>query len=186
VWVPSYGAVWGWRNFLQLCDVAVLLTVLGLWRGSALVLSSQAIGSLVINLFWTLDAGARLCLGRHLLGGTEYLWNPAVPLGVRLLSLFHLVLSPLHLVCLRQTGYDRRALGLQATVVAIALVISRVISTPGSNLNFVFRDPLFHRAWGPAPVHLALTYAALVALMLLPVHLALRRLFSPAPADNRR
>jgi hypothetical protein len=175
IWVPSYTAVWGWRNFFQLCDVTVFLTVLGLWRGSALLLSSQAVGSLVVNLLWALDAGARLVSGHHLVGGTEYMWNAAFPLAVRLLSLFHLALPALHIWALRRTGYDPRGFRFEIVVVALVFVASRVIALPNTNPNFVFVAPLLGHALGPAPVHVALVIATQVAVMMLPAHLLLRR-----------
>ena len=181
IWLPSYWAVWGWRNFLQLCDVTVFLTALGLWRGSALLLSSQATGSLVINTLWVFDVGARLLFGRHVVGGTEYMWNSAFPAWVRALSLFHVLMPGLHLWCLRRTGYDRRALRFEAVVVAAVFVAARLLAAPGSNPNFVFIAPLFHRAFGPAPVHVALVLATQIVVMMLPVHLALRRWLPPAP-----
>ena len=42
VWVPAYASFWGPRNFLLLCDVAVILTCAGLWLGSPLLLSSRS------------------------------------------------------------------------------------------------------------------------------------------------
>ena len=59
VWVPSYAFYWGWANFLHLCDVAVLLTCIGFARGDVLLLSSQAVSSLVGDLLWCLAAGRR-------------------------------------------------------------------------------------------------------------------------------
>jgi hypothetical protein len=31
VWLPAYFRVWGWANLLHLCDVAVILTFVGIW-----------------------------------------------------------------------------------------------------------------------------------------------------------
>ncbi len=93
VWGTSYAQVWGWANFLHLCDLAVILTCLGLWRGSSLLISMQAISSIVPALFWDMDFSWRLFSGKHLVGGTEYMWDPRFPLGVRLLSLFHVDLA---------------------------------------------------------------------------------------------
>jgi hypothetical protein len=177
VWAPSYAIVWGWRNFLQLCDVSVFLTCLGFWRGSPLLLSSQAIGSIVVDGIWALDAGARLFSGRHLIGGTEYMWDETQPLLVRLMSLFHVALPPLLVWSLRKTGYDRRGWVLQAAIAAVLLVASRTFGDSGKNLNFAFKDPFFHRAWGSAPQHLVLTWAVLVGAVFFPTHLGLRRLF---------
>src|SRR5712692_1999133 len=98
VWIPAYASVWGPRNFLHLCDVAVLLTCAGLWLGSPLLLSSQAVSSILADAVWAVDAGSRLFLGRHLFGGTEYLWDASFPLAVRLLALLHLAATLAFLV----------------------------------------------------------------------------------------
>jgi len=58
VWLPAYSRVWGWANLLHLCDVAVILTFVGIWLANPLLLSSQAVGSLAAGFFWILDAGA--------------------------------------------------------------------------------------------------------------------------------
>jgi hypothetical protein len=174
LWVPAYASVWGFSNFLHLCDVAVILTCVGLWSGSALLLSSQAVSSLLIDLLWDVDAGSRLFTGRHLIGGTEYLWDPGFPLAVRLLSLFHVVWPVLLVWSLRRVGYDRRGFRLQITLASCLLVAAR-FTDPRLNINFAFRDPIFHRSLGPAPVHLAISIVGLAVLVYLPVHLVLAR-----------
>jgi hypothetical protein len=182
VWVPIYARELGWRNFLQLCDVGVFLTCLGIWRGSARLLSSQAVGTLVISSLWLADVTARLVSGRHLIGGTEYMWNGEKPLFVRLLSLFHVVTTPLLIVCLRRTGYDRRGLPLMVTIAAVVLVATRAVGDPADNLNYVFRDPFLHRAWGSAPLYLAVALTVLSLAAFLPTHLLLARTL-PARRD---
>ena len=73
-WLVLFVAVYGWAygaaNFIRLCDVAVIVTCLGIMTGSALLVSSQAVSSLVVDLAWDLDLLGRLLLGRHLIGGT--------------------------------------------------------------------------------------------------------------------
>jgi hypothetical protein len=184
VWVPAYWAVWGWRNFLQLCDVTVLLTVVGVWRGSALLLSSQATGSLVINALWGIDVAARLVAGRHLIGGTEYMWNSAFSPWIRALSLFHLALPALHLFCLRRTGYHRAAWRLEAGLVAVVFVAARLLAAPGTNPNFVVSAPFFHRALGTPVAYLGLVWGIQVVVLMLPVHLVLRR-WLPGPSRGQ-
>jgi hypothetical protein len=179
VWVPAYAAYWGWANFLHFCDAAVLLACIGFLRGNALLLSSQAVSSLVPDLLWCLDAGWRLLSGRNLVGGTEYLWDARVPLWVRLLSLFHVVLPFLLVMALRRTGYDRRGWALESSIAAALLVVSRFVA-PARNLNFAFADPVLHSALGPAPVHLAIILFATVGIIYWPTHWVLARLF-PAP-----
>lgn len=182
VWLPAYAVYWGWPNFLHFCDVAVLLACVGFLCGDALLLSSQAVSSLVPDLLWSLDAGWRLLSGRNLVGGTEYLWDARVPLWVRLLSLFHVVLPILLILALRRTGYDRRAWALQSSIAAVLLVASR-FADPARNLNFAFADPILHRALGPAPVHLAIILYVTVGIIYWPTHRLLLRLFT-APSQR--
>ena len=178
VWVPSYALYWGWANFLHLCDVAVLLTCIGFARGDMLLLSSQAVSSLIGDLLWCLDSGWRLFAGRHLTGGTEYMWDARFPLWVRLLSLFHVVLPMLLLAALHRAGYDRRALLLQSEIALVLLVASRFLG-PARNLNYAFADPVFHRALGPPFVHMTLIFAALSGIIYCPTHVLLVRAFPP-------
>jgi hypothetical protein len=176
VWLPAYSRVWGWANLLHLCDVAVILTFVGIWLANPLLLSSQAVGSLAAGFFWILDAGWRLTTGRFLVGGTDYMWDARYPLWVRLLSTFHVGLPLVLLWTLRKVGYDRRALGFEAAIAAVLLIISRFLSA-GLNMNYAYRDPLLHRAWGPAPAHLVTIFVPLVALIYWPTHLLLRWVF---------
>jgi hypothetical protein len=181
LWTVSYARTWGLRNFLHLCDVTVFLTVAGLWRGSALLLSSQAVISFVVNVLWVLDVVARLTIGRHLIGGTEYMFDAQFPLFVRLLSLFHLGLPALHLWAIKHTGYDRRALVFGTALVGAIFFASWLISDPTENMNFVYREPFGRRALGPPLVHLLISWVGFSALVFVPTHLALCRLFGARP-----
>lgn len=176
VWLPAYFRVWGWANLLHLCDVAVILTFAGIWLASPLLLSSQAVGSIAAGIFWITDVGWRLVTGRFLVGGTNYMWDARYPLWVRLLSTFHIGLPLVLLWTLRRVGYDRRALGLQAAIAAALLIISRFLSAE-FNLNYAYRDPVFQRSWGPAPLHIVVIFIPLVALVYWPTHLLLSWLF---------
>jgi hypothetical protein len=174
VWVPAYAVTWGWRNFLALCDVAALLGCVGLMRSSRLLVASQALPAVVVGVLWTADVAARLTIGRHIFGGTEYMWDPQAALFVRLMSAYHLVLPVVLVLAVRRLGYHRHALLLQAAITLVLLVAAR-LAAPGANINYAFRDPLFHRALGPAPVHLAAILAGTVVLIYLPAHLFLRQ-----------
>jgi hypothetical protein len=183
VWLPAYFRVWGWVNLLHLCDVAVILTFVGIWWANPLLLSSQAVNSAAAGFFWILDVGWRLTTGRFLVGGTDYMWDARYPLWVRLLSTFHVGLPLVLLWTLRKVGYDRRALGLQAAIAAVLLIISRFLSAE-LNMNYAYRDPVFHRAWGPAPAHLAMIFIPLLVLIYWPTHLLLRWLFHAPGASH--
>ncbi len=183
VWPPAYILFWGWSNLLHLCDIAVIFACAGLWLGNSLLLSSQAVSLLAAGVLWTADAGWRLLAGRYLVGGTEYMWDVHYPLWVRLLSLFHIGLPIVLLYALWKTGYDRRALATQSAIAAVLLAISR-FWPPQLNLNYAYQDPLFHRTWGVAPLHLGITLAVLITVLYLPAHLLLKKCFR-APAAKQ-
>lgn len=174
VWIPAYWSFYGPVVFLNLCDIAVVLTCVGLWRGSALLLSSQAVSSIVVDLAWNLDLVWRAISGSHLIGGTEYMWDPKYPPWLRALSLFHIGLPVVLIWSLRRVGYDRSAPGLQIVIAAVVLVASRAVGS-AENANFAFIDPLFGRSWGPAPVHLAVILGGLAIVYAL-TDRALRRI----------
>jgi len=177
-WLPVYTWEWGWQNMMHVCDIGVILACLGLWFQNSLLVSSQAVNSLLVGVLWGLDVGWRLATGHHLVGGTEYMWDTRFPLWVRLLSTFHLWLPLALLWAMRRIGYDRRALGLQSSIMAAVLVFSRFLS-PALNMNYAFQDPLFHRSWGPAPLHLAVILAGSIVLIYWPTHLLLKTVYAP-------
>ena len=183
VWIPTYWHTWGVANFLHLCDIAVVLTCLGLWSNSPLLLSSQAVSSLLIDTAWAVDAATRFLTGRHWIGGTEYLFDSSFPLWVRLLSLFHVVMPFLLLWALHRVGYDRRGWFAQSAIAIPVVVFARLAATPVTNINFVYADPFFHRSWGPWPLHLIAVLAFLVFVVYFPTHLLLSRLF-PSPRQD--
>jgi hypothetical protein len=174
IWIPAYWRTWGVANFLHLCDIAVLVTCVGLLANSALLISSQAVGSLLVDLAWMLDAGWHLARGHGLLGGADYLFDETHPLWVRLLSLFHVVMPVLLLWALSRTGYDRRGWPLQSLIALVAFAAARWTS-PAQNINFAFSDPFIHRAWGPPASHVLISWLFMTWLVYFPTHLVLRR-----------
>jgi hypothetical protein len=183
VWVPAYAVVWGSADFLYLCNVAVVFTCLGLWVGSPLLLSSQAVGTLIIGTLWAVDlAGYALTRGQLLIGGTEYMWDAQYPLWVRLLSFDHVAVPVVALWATRRIGYDRRAWKFQSLVAAVVLICSRLVA-PEMNLNFAQKELVTYHTWGPAPVHILFLWTVVILLVYWPVHAILSRAF-PAPRDH--
>lgn len=181
VYVPSYAAAYGFRNFLFLCNLGVMITAIAVLAGSRLLLSSQAVAAPVIGLAWGIDAAWRVVTGAHLYGGTEYMWDPQYPLFTRLLSLYHLVWPVLVLLLVRRLGYDRRGWPLQGAIAAAAILTCRLATPAAENINFAFVDPVFHRAFEPAALHLAIVLLTLAGLAYALTHAALSRAFA-APA----
>ena len=179
VWFPLYTRFWGWRNMMHLCDVSVVMACLGLWFRQSLLVSSQALLQPLVGVLWSLDVLWRIVTGHHLLGGTEYMWDIHYPLWLRLLSCFHIGLPIVLLWALEVLGYDRRALPFETVITGIVLIFSRFLS-PQLNMNYAFQDPLLHRGWGSAAVHLAIILAGSIAFFFWPTHLILLRAFPSA------
>jgi hypothetical protein len=179
VWLPAYFRVWGWPNLLHLCDVCVILSFIGIWWVNSLLLSSQAVAALAAGVLWAIDVSWRLTTGRYLVGGTDYMWDARYPLWVRLLSTFHVGLPVVLLWTLRKVGYDRRAFALQAAIAAVLLIASRFLPAD-LNMNYAYRDPLWHRSFGPPQVHLAAIFIPLVAIIYWPTHFLLSWMFREA------
>src|SRR5438477_3659371 len=92
VLVPYYWHHYGWHNFFWLSDVGLFLTVVALWRTSRLINSMMAIGVLPLEIFWNIDFFTRLTTGIEVGCIAHYMFDDAVPLSLRAVSLFHVVL----------------------------------------------------------------------------------------------
>jgi hypothetical protein len=180
VWAPAYWRTWGAVNFLHFCDIAVVFTCAGLFFDSVLLVSSQLVASILVDLTWIADVTCKLISGHYLLGGTEYMFDTHYALWVRLLSLFHVVMPILLLWAIWRYGYDRRGLALQSGIAFVGFIASR-FTNPALNMNYAFADPFFHRQWGPAPVHVLVIFVFMVLVVYGPTHLVLAK-FAPEPA----
>lgn len=184
VLVPVYWAKYGPTNFLYFCDVALFLTLVGLWTENRLLLSLPAVGILLPQLFWCADFAAQLT-GHSLAGMTAYMFDPNRSLFLRGLSLFHGWLPFLLLFAVRRVGYDRRAWAIW-TALAWALCLFSFFFLPPAapefagkltpnNINYVWGfDDARPQSWLPPGAFLAVWMAALALLVYTPTHLLLR------------
>ena len=124
VWAPLYWRQYGLQNFLFFCDLGNLMIGMALWLESPLIFSSAASGLLWLQTMYTVDLAGQLLIGRHLVGGTEYMFDPGLPLTIRLLSLFHVVMPPLLVWAIWRLGYDRRGWKLQTLLTWIVVPIN--------------------------------------------------------------
>lgn len=135
VWAPLYWKYYGAQNFLYFCDLGNLLIALGLWMESRLIVSWQAVGLLVFQSLYALDLIAAFFFGKHMIGGTEYMFDPKFPLPVRVLGLYHFVIPVLLLWAVRRLGYDQNALKYQIFTTCIVVPIN-YFWRPEYNVNF--------------------------------------------------
>src|SRR5260370_35000832 len=98
------------------------------------------------HLILSAGIGWRRVTGRFVLGGTDSLWDTRVPIWARLFSCFHIGLPLALLWAMRKTGYDRRALALQAAIAAGAFLPPSFFS-PGVHINHCDHRSRFSRSF---------------------------------------
>jgi hypothetical protein len=185
VMIPVYWVNYGPTNFLYFCDVALLLTLVGIWREDALLISLPAVGILLPQMLWCADFLVHLCGGK-MTGMTDYMFDAKFPLFLRGLSLFHGWLPFLLFYLVRKTGYDRRAL-LGWTVICVGLCLIAYFLLPAAgavladpkiprNINYVFGmdDAKPQQLLSPL-TYLGVWIAALTGIVFVPTHFFLAR-----------
>jgi hypothetical protein len=151
-----------------------LLIGAALWLESPLLFSWAATGVLAFQTLFLVDLLGALVSGAHLLGGTEYMFDAGLPLGVRLLGLFHLTTPPLLLWALSRLGYDERGWQLQTLMTWLVAPIN-YFWRPQYDVNWA-RGPHGHeQTWMPGAVYLLAYLIVLPCTVYWPTHLLLRR-----------
>jgi hypothetical protein len=172
VWAPVYWRQYGAQNFLFFCDLGNILITIALWMESALIFSWQACGLLLFQTLFTLDLAGTLVIGRHLIGGTEYMFDPNIPLSIRLLSLFHVVMPPLLLWAVWRLGYDARGWKLQTLTTWIVIPIN-YFWRPQFDVNWA-RGLFFHEQHVmPGLLYILIYLMVVPAVVYFPTHLLL-------------
>ena len=189
VLIPVYWYYYGPTNFLYFCDVALILTLAGIWLESALLVSMCAVGITGSQALWIVDLVSNLA-GVSLTGMTDYMFEAQRPLLLRGLSLFHGWLPFLALFLVWKLGYDPRAFAAW-TGLAWALILICFFFMPPPrpdpgltpvNINYVwgFSDHA-PQTWVHPWVWLAGLIVGAPLLLFAPVHAALAR-WMPKPA----
>jgi hypothetical protein len=179
VWAPVYWRQYGAQNLLFFCDMGNVFIAVGLWTESALVFSWQACGLLLFQTLFTLDLAGAFVSGRHLIGGTQYMFDPNIPLAIRLLSLFHVVTPPLLLWAIWRLGYDARGWKLQTLTTWIVIPIN-YFWRPQFDVNWA--RGLFFREQRlmPGGFYVLIYLIVVPAVIYFPTHLLLARLARPS------
>ena len=168
-WIPLYWRQYGLQNFLFFCDLGNLFLAAALWLESPLLFSWQATGLLLFQTLFTIDLVGALVSGRHLIGGTEFMFDTNVSLGIRLLSLFHVVTPPLLLWGIWRLGYDRRGWKYQ-TLAAWIVVPINYFWRPEQDVNWA-RGPFFREQQAVPGLLYLLGYLLIVpAVVYFPTH----------------
>ena len=188
VLLPVYWANYGPTNFLYFCDVALFITLVGIWIESPLLVSMCAVGILASQALWVVDFLSNL-IGWPLTGMTDYMFAADHSLFLRSLSLFHGWLPFLLVYLVWRLGYDRRGFPAWTALAWILVLICFFFMPPPRpdpgltpvNINYVWgMSDTAAQTWMPPAAWLAGLIILLPLLLYAPVHFLLRR-FMPKP-----
>jgi hypothetical protein len=180
--VPYYWSFYGPANFLWLCDIALLLTVVALWWECRFLASMQLVAVFLPSMIWLADFLARLLTGHFLTRWTHYMFLPDIPLIIRTLSLYHGWLPFLLLWMVWRIGYDGRSWLAQTLLTWVVLPICFFFTDPKRALNGVFGPSGEHpQAWITPGLWLLLMMLLYPVCVYLPSHVVLRRVFGKRP-----
>jgi hypothetical protein len=172
-WVPVYWHQYGLQNFLYFCDLGNFFIAAALWLESPLIFSWQACGLLLFQTLYSVDLFGALLTGIHIVGGTEYMFDPHLPLLVRSLGLFHVVTPPLLLWAIWRLGYDGRGWKYQTLVTWVVVPIN-YFWRPQYDVNWA-RGPFFREQHlVPGMVYLVAYLVVVPGMVYWPTHLVLR------------
>ncbi|HUK25147.1 MAG TPA: hypothetical protein VLV49_11240 [Terriglobales bacterium] len=173
VWAPLYWWHYGAQNLLFFCDLGNFLVLAALWLESPLLFSAEAAGLLLFQTLFTIDLAGAVLTGRHLIGGTEFMFDPHVPLPLRLLSLFHVVMPPVLLWGVWRLGYQVRGWKLQ-TLLTWMVVPVNYFWRPQYDINWArglfFREQHLLPGW----LYLGVYLVVVPAVVYWPTHRLLR------------
>jgi predicted membrane protein len=107
------------------------------------------------------------------------MFDPKIPLFIRGLSSFHIVLPLLLLWTVHRLGYDQRAFVWQTVVALVILPISYLVSDPQENVNWVYGFGQKPQTILPKPLFVILLMLLFPLVIYLPTHLLFARIFRP-------
>ena len=178
--VPIYWRQYGPVNFLWFSDIALLVLLPALWMENALLVSMLAVSVVFFEGLWNIDFFFQLATGKSWIGLSAYMFDPKIPLFIRGLSCFHIVLPLILLWGVQRLGYDGRAFLWQTIVALVVLPLSYLAGNPHENVNWVYGFGHSPQKVMPAPLFVILLMVLFPLIIYLPTHLLFVRIFRAA------
>jgi hypothetical protein len=182
VYLPTYFLSYGAWHFLQLCNIAIIVSAVGILTGRCGLISTQALMLFPIAGLWCTDLIFKLCFGEFAFGATAYLWDQTTPVLARALSCYHALWPLLLVYCLRRSGYDHRAWKMQSMLAGLVLAISFWLAPELENLNYLARGWPGQLGFARSPTQVLQYFFCLIFVLYLPTHLLLKRLLPSSTA----
>jgi len=105
------------------------------------------------------------------------MFDPKIPLFIRGLSCFHIVLPLVLLWTVHRLGYGQRAFVWQTLLALVVLPLSYLVSNPQENVNWVYGFGQNPQKILPAPLFVILLMLLFPLVVYLPTHLLFVRIF---------
>lgn len=180
--VPVYAVQYGIANFLWFSDIALLVTLVALWRENRLLASMQVVSVTLLESLWILDFFIGLVTNASPFGLAAYMFDPKLSLFLCALSLFHLVLPSLLLWLVFRLGYDTRAWLVQTLAAWAVLPVCYFFTAPEANINWVFGPGGQPQTWLSPSLYFFLVMLVFPFGIYFPTHVLLRWLFERTEA----
>jgi hypothetical protein len=175
-WCRRYNA----GHLLWFCDVALLLTAVGLLLRSRALVTAQLVAVCIFHLVWNVDFWLCLLFGYLPFDATGYMFFHDLSLGEKGLSFFsHVFLVPAALYGVFALGAPKRAWLLQWAQTLVVFTLTYLLTRPEENINRVFGFEVFHLSLAglPPPAYYALMITLPPLLIYLPTNRLLTMLF---------
>jgi hypothetical protein len=169
-------------DLLWFCDFAMLLTIIGVWRESSLLISLATLGSIGPQFAWQLDYFYQLITDRPLFGFTDYMFEEANPKLNYVVSLFHLWVPAILIYGLFFVRYNRKAFRIQSGISLMLILLSYWLTDdmfgPAGNLNQVYgpsaKSP---QTWMHPWLWMFVIWIYTIVVIYLPTHFLTARVF---------
>jgi hypothetical protein len=147
--VPTYAVEYGIVNFLYVCDIALLVTLVAFLANDEKVeselISAALCGMLLPQSVWVYDFFKCVFGSCHQDNLTAYMFNSKLSLYLRSLSFFHVWLIFFLIYSAGRVGYSSRGWVTWSKIAAAVLMICYFVSPPPGappelprNINYVY------------------------------------------------
>ncbi|HSX13836.1 MAG TPA: hypothetical protein VLE96_05395 [Chlamydiales bacterium] len=128
---------YGPANILWISDVSLLLAYFATIFESRFLASMAALQGFIFESLWVIIfLASRIFPWNTELTG--YMSNVSIPLWIRCLSLFHMILPIYFAWLLVRFGYTRKALPIQIGICWFVILLTWAVTNPKTDINFVF------------------------------------------------
>jgi hypothetical protein len=162
-------------HLLWFCDIAVLLTAIGLLLRSRMLLTAQLTGVIFYHALWNIDFWSALTLGYAPIGSTTYMFYAELGLFEKSLSLFtHVFIVPVAFFGALKLGVAKKAWLAQWAQTFLIFLCTYLFTAPEENINRLFGVDFLGLT--PASVTPVGYYALMITLPPLMIYLPTNRL----------